>query len=125
MVPPMNIVRHIRRWFYIGSARTPAGRALLIEQFRILTSQIPVLYGVLVVDSISVAYVLPASLPWLMRFGVPGALLLISAIRMVYWLRLRSVAPTPEQALKKLFRMRILASALNAAFSVWTFMLFD
>src|ERR1700724_287831 len=48
---PMNIVRHIRRLFYIGSARTPAGRALLIEQFRILTSQIPVLYGVLIVDS--------------------------------------------------------------------------
>ena len=125
MVFPMNIVRFIRRWFYIGSARTPTGRALLIEQFRILTSQIPVLYGVLIVDSTSVAYVLPASLPWLMRFGVPGALLLISVIRMAYWLRLRSVAPTPEQALKKLFRMRILASALNAAFSVWTFMLFD
>ena len=125
MVFPMNIVRFIRRLFYIGSARTPTGRALLIEQFRILTSQIPVLYGVLIVDSSSVAYVLPPSLPWLMRFGVPGALLLISVIRMVYWLRLRSVAPTPEQALKKLFRMRILASALNAAFSIWTFMLFD
>ena len=121
----MNIVRHIRRWFYIGSAKTPAGRALLIEQFRILTSQIPVLYGVLIVDSTSVAYVLPASLPWLMRFGVPGALLLISVVRMVYWLRLRSVAPTPEQAFRSLFRMRFLASALNAAFSVWTFMLFD
>jgi diguanylate cyclase (GGDEF)-like protein/PAS domain S-box-containing protein len=121
----MNIVRHIRRLFYIGSARTPAGRALLIEQFRILTSQIPVLYGVLIVDSTSVAYVLPASLPWWLRFGVPGALLFISVIRMVYWLRLRSVVPTPEQALKSLFRMRILASALNAAFSVWTFTLFD
>ena len=121
----MNIVRHVRRWFYIGSAGTPAGRALLIEQFRILTSQIPVLYGVLIVDSTSVAYVLPTSLPWWLRLGVPGALLLISAARMIYWLRLRSVVPTPEQALKSLFRMRILASALNAAFSIWTFVLFD
>ena len=25
----MNIRRHFRRWFYIGSAQTPAGRALL------------------------------------------------------------------------------------------------
>jgi diguanylate cyclase (GGDEF)-like protein/PAS domain S-box-containing protein len=122
---PMNIVKHVRRWFYIGSAGTPAGRALLIEQFRILTSQIPILYGVLIVHSTSVAYVLPASLPWWLRLGVPGALLLISAARMIYWLRQRSVAPTPEQALKSLFRMRILASALNAAFSIWTFVLFD
>ena len=43
--------------------KTPAGRALLIEQFRILTSQIPVLYGVLIVESVSISYVLPASLP--------------------------------------------------------------
>ena len=59
----MNIRRYLRRWFYIGSAATPAGGALLIEQFRILTSQIPVLYAVLIVESVSVSYVLPASLP--------------------------------------------------------------
>ena len=39
----MKLRHRIRRWFYLGSAKTPAGRALLVEQFRILTSQIPVL----------------------------------------------------------------------------------
>ena len=106
----MNVRRYLRRWFYIGSAATPAGGALLIEQFRILTSQIPVLYGVLIVESVSVAYVLPASLPLWFRFGVPGALLLISVIRMIYWIKLRNVVPTAEQALKHLFKTRILAS---------------
>jgi diguanylate cyclase (GGDEF)-like protein/PAS domain S-box-containing protein len=121
----MSLVKEFRRWFYLGTARTPASRALLIEQFRILTSQIPVLYGVLIVESISIAYVLPGSLaPWF-RFGVPGALLLISAIRMVYWVRLRNIVPTPEQALTRLFKTRILACALNAVFSLWTLMLFD
>jgi diguanylate cyclase (GGDEF)-like protein/PAS domain S-box-containing protein len=121
----MRPLRKLRRWFYIGSVRTPTGRALLIEQFRILTNQIPVLYGVLIVESVSIAYVLPASLAWWFRFGVPGALLLISVIRMIYWVRLRSVSPTPEHALRHLFKMRFLASALNAAFSVWTLTLFD
>ncbi|MBR1228524.1 MULTISPECIES: bifunctional diguanylate cyclase/phosphodiesterase [unclassified Bradyrhizobium] len=121
----MNIRRYFRRWFYIGSAATPAGGALLIEQFRILTSQIPVLYGVLIVESVSVSYVLPASLPLWFRFGVPGALLLISVIRMIYWIKLRKVVPTAEQALKHLFKTRILASALNAVFAVWTLVLFD
>ena len=121
----MRPLRKLQRFFYIGSARTPAGRALLVEQFRILSSQIPVLYGVLIVDSVSIAYVLPASLPWWFRFGVPGALLVISVIRMFYWVRLRSVVPTPEQALQRLFKMRFLTSALNAAFSVWALSLFE
>jgi diguanylate cyclase (GGDEF)-like protein/PAS domain S-box-containing protein len=121
----MNIRRHLRRWFYIGSAQTPAGGALLIEQFRILTSQIPVLYGVLIVESVSVSYVLPSSLPRWFRFGVPGALLLISLIRMIYWVKLRWVVPSAEQALKHLFKTRILASALNAVFAIWTLVLFD
>jgi len=57
----MTLLQAIRRWFWLGDARTPAGRALLGEQFRILTSQVPVLYGVLIIDSLSIAYVLPAS----------------------------------------------------------------
>ena len=56
----MKLLSSIRRWFRIGNANTPAGRALLVEQFRILTSQIPVLYGVLIVDSNRIAFVQPA-----------------------------------------------------------------
>src|SRR3990170_8928247 len=100
----MSIGRYLQRLFYIGSAQTPAGRALLVEQFRILTSQIPVLYGVLIVESVSISYVLPASLPAWFRFGVPGALLLISVIRMFYWIKLRKVVPTAEEALKHLIK---------------------
>jgi diguanylate cyclase (GGDEF)-like protein/PAS domain S-box-containing protein len=121
----MKVLNRLRRWFRLGNARTPAGRALLIEQFRILTSQIPVLYGVLIVDSVSIAYVLPTSLPWWLRFGVPGTLLLVSAVRMVYWVKLRTVVPTAEQALKHLSKIRILAPALNAGFSLWTLVLFQ
>src|SRR5260370_9624390 len=100
---PTKVLKVFRRWFYLGNAETPVGRALLLEQFRILTSQIPVLYGVLIIDSISIAYVLPQSLPRWFRFGVPGALLLISMIRMTYWVRLRAAAPTADQELKHLF----------------------
>ncbi len=121
----MRVLSYITRWLYLGSTGTPAGRALLIEQFRILTSQIPVLYGVLIVDSISIAYVLPPTLPGWFRFGVPGALMLISVIRMIYWIKLRHVVPTAEEALRHLGKTRILASMLNAAFSVWTLTLFE
>lgn len=120
-------MRAFSRWLHLGlgNAGTPAGRALLVEQFRILTSQVPVLYGVLIVESLSVSYVLPSSLPLWFRFGAPSALVIVSAIRMFYWVRLRSVVPTPEQALQYLFKTRILASVINACFSVWTLVLFD
>jgi diguanylate cyclase (GGDEF)-like protein/PAS domain S-box-containing protein len=122
---PRKVLRTIRRWVYLGSASTPAGRALLIEQFRILTSQIPVLYGVLIINSVSIAYVLPASLPSWLRFAVPGALLFISIVRMVYWTRLRAVAASAEQALNHLFKTRILTAVLNAGFSFWALVLFQ
>ncbi len=121
----MKVLRKGGRWFRIGSVRTPRGRALLIQQSRILTSQIPVLYGVLIVESVSISYILPASLPVWFRFGAPGGLLLISLIRMVYWIKLRKAAPTAEAALKHLSKTRILASTLNAVFAVWTLVLFD
>src|SRR3984893_6477916 len=122
---PMKARKAVRRWFYLGNAKTPAGSALLIEQFRILTTQVPVLYGVLIINSMTISYVLPPSLPFWFRFGVTGLLLVSSASRIVYWVKLRGVTPTAEQALEHLFRTRILASALNAAFSCWALALFE
>lgn len=120
----MKVLKRVRRWFYLGNTTTPIGRALLVEQFRILANQVPVLYGVLIVESISIAYVLPASLNTWFRFGVPGGLVLLSAIRVAFWVRLRRVTLTPEQALRHLFKTRILVSTFNAVFSLWTLMLF-
>src|SRR5947209_20489238 len=105
----MKALKTAQRWFRLGNAKTPAGRALLIEQFRILTSQIPVLYGVLIIDSISLAYVLQPLLARWFRFGVPGALLLISTVRMLYRIKLRFAAPTAAQALQHIYNTRIQA----------------
>jgi diguanylate cyclase (GGDEF)-like protein len=121
----MTILSYVRNWLRVGETGTPAGRALLIEQYRILTSQIPVLYSVLIVDSISIAYVLPETLSWWFRFGVPGVLIAISAGRLAFWVKLGRITATAEQALRQLSRARVLASVLNAAFSVWALSLFD
>jgi diguanylate cyclase (GGDEF)-like protein len=121
----MKVLSYVRNWLRIGDTQTPAGRALLIEQYRILTSQVPVLHCLLIVDSISIPYVLPETLPWWFRFGVPGVLLTVSVIRLAFWVRLGQIVATAEQALRQLARARILASVLNAAFSVWTLTLFD
>ena len=121
----MTWLGNIRRWFKLGNAKRPASRALLLEQFRILTSQIPVLYCVTIVDSLSIAYVLPSSVGGTLRFGVPGLLLVVCVVRLVHWTRLRAVVPTPEQALSYLSRKRVVSAAVNAGFSAWALVLFE
>ncbi|HET7887178.1 MAG TPA: EAL domain-containing protein [Bradyrhizobium sp.] len=121
----MNTIGSIRRWFGIGNANGRAGRALLLEQFRILTSQIPILYCVTIVDTLSIAYILPSSTPWSLRFGLPGILLPVCAVRLVQWVKLRSKLPTPEEALGYLAFVRGGSTLVNGGFLIWTAILFQ
>lgn len=67
----MDLLSRICGALAVGSTTDPLGRSLLVEQFRVLHKQVPVLYAVLLIDSISVGLELPASIsPWL-RFAVP------------------------------------------------------
>jgi diguanylate cyclase (GGDEF)-like protein/PAS domain S-box-containing protein len=119
-----GLANTIRAWFAIGDADTPLARALLCEQFRRLTTQAPILYGVLVLDSISVAIVTPASLPWWLRFVFPGLLLSACIYRMTHWVRLRGYVPTPEVARAQLVKGRALTAILGVGFLTWTTALF-
>jgi diguanylate cyclase (GGDEF)-like protein/PAS domain S-box-containing protein len=121
----MKRISSIGRWFRLGNANRPASRALLLEQFRILTSQIPVLYCLTIVDSFSVAYTLPSSLSWSLRFGLPGILLPICAVRLVQWVQLRKMAPAPEEVLGYLALIRVGATLVNACFLAWALVLFE
>ena len=103
----MDLITRTRSLFAVGECTTPRGRALVCEQFRILTNQVPVLYAVLLLDSISVGFVLPSSVNGWLRFALPGALLTVSVIRMIQWIRMRGVELTPEEAYRFLARMRI------------------
>ncbi|SFQ28313.1 PAS domain S-box-containing protein/diguanylate cyclase (GGDEF) domain-containing protein [Bradyrhizobium sp. Ghvi] len=110
--------------FSIGSTTDPLGRSLLVEQFRVLRKQVPVLYAVLLIDSISVGLVLPSTVsPWL-RFALPAALLAVCLVRLIQWLRLSCAEFTPEEAFRQLARTRLVAVVLNAGFVLWILALF-
>lgn len=120
----MRLLSRTRSVFSIGSTTDPLGRSLLVEQFRVLRKQIPVLYAVLLVDSISVGLVLPSSVtPWL-RFAMPAALFSICLVRLIQWVRLNGVEFTPEEAFRQLARARLMAIVLNAGFVLWILALF-
>ncbi|MFB6463890.1 EAL domain-containing protein [Bradyrhizobium tunisiense] len=120
----MGIFARFRTAFSVGDLTDPLGRSLLVEQFRVLRQQVPVLYAVLLVDSISVGLVLPSTVsPWL-RFALPAALLAICLVRLVQWIRLRRSDFTPEEAYRELVRTRLVAVVLNAGFVFWILALF-
>jgi diguanylate cyclase (GGDEF)-like protein/PAS domain S-box-containing protein len=124
MTTATRVLKTIGDWFAIAEATAPLDRALLREQFRVLTSQVPILYGILVLDSISVAVLLPSNSAWWLRFAFPGALMVASVFRMLHWLTLRRHIPTPEQARAHLSRGRILTTVLSVGFSIWAVALF-
>ncbi|WP_225707785.1 hypothetical protein [Bradyrhizobium cenepequi] len=120
----MSLFARLRTAFSVGDLTDPLGRSLLMEQFRVLRKQVPVLYTVLLVDSISVGLVLPSTVsPWL-RFALPAALLAICLLRLVQWIRLKGIDFTPEEAYRGLVRTRLVAVVLNAGFVFWILALF-
>ncbi|MCK1620782.1 EAL domain-containing protein [Bradyrhizobium sp. 159] len=115
----MDLLSRMRGVFSVGNTTDPLGRSLLVEQFRVLRKQVPVLYAVLLIDSISVGLVLPSTVsPWL-RFGVPAGLLAICLVRLVQWARMNGADFTPEQAFRQLARTRLVAIVLNTGFVLW------
>ncbi|WP_312015462.1 EAL domain-containing protein [Bradyrhizobium manausense] len=108
----------------MGDSTDPLGRALLVEQFRVLRRQVPVLYAVLLIDSISVGLVLPQSVSGGLRFALPTALLAVCLLRLVQWLRFKAIDFTPEQAHRELRKTRRVAVFLNAGFVLWILALF-
>jgi len=120
----MNMLKRLRDAFSVGGTDDPLGCSLLVEQFRMLRRQIPVLYTVLLVDTISVGLVLPSTVsPWL-RFALPGALLVACVIRMLQWILMKSADLTPAEARRQLVKVRTIAVGLNLGFVLWILALF-
>jgi diguanylate cyclase (GGDEF)-like protein/PAS domain S-box-containing protein len=120
----MGVLTRAREIFSAGDVTDPLGRSLLVEQFRMLRKQVPVLYAVLLVDSLSVGLVLPSTISAWLRFGLPAALLGACLVRLIQWLNMRGLEFNPEQALAQLGRTRVIAVLLNAGFAIWIVALF-
>ncbi|MDD1532381.1 MULTISPECIES: EAL domain-containing protein [unclassified Bradyrhizobium] len=120
----MGFFARLRDAFAIGDTTDPLGRSLLVEQFRVLRKQVPVLYAALLVNSISVGLLLPSTVsPWL-RFALPAALLVACLFRLVQWLRLKKEDFTAEEAYRELVRARLATVVISSSFVIWILALF-
>ncbi|MCK1288962.1 EAL domain-containing protein [Bradyrhizobium sp. 44] len=111
--------------FSVGRLTTAVDRALLVEQFKVLRKQVPVLYAVLLLDSFSVAWVLPENCSLWLRFALPAFLMAICIVRMAQWVRMRAREVSPEEAFRSLSRMRIFAAVLTGGYVCWILALME
>ncbi|MFP4593178.1 MAG: GGDEF-domain containing protein, partial [Ralstonia sp.] len=98
---------------------------LLKAQYHALSRQLPMMYFILITSSWAVAMAFLWHAPAWLTVGIPAALTLGCAIRVVHWWRSRRIEPTPEFAHRVLTRTNRLASVIAIAFTSWSLMLFE
>ncbi|MGY3342722.1 MULTISPECIES: EAL domain-containing protein [unclassified Bradyrhizobium] len=120
----MGFFARFRESFAVGDANDRFGASLLVEQFRVLRQQVPVLYAALLVNSISVGLLLPNTVSAWLRFALPAALLAACFFRIAQWLRLKKTDFTAAEAYGELEKVRLAAIVLSSGFVIWILALF-
>jgi diguanylate cyclase (GGDEF)-like protein len=103
---------------------TAAGQAVLQEQFRTLSKQIPVMYGSLLVNSCFLGFATYPTAPAWLSIGVPAILAVVVALRIAMWLRRRHMTPDVHQ-IRRFLQVTLVAGSLLAFFfGAWGQLLF-
>ena len=105
--------------------RVPADNPELMRaQFAAFSKQIPLLYFILIVNSLAVTYTfLPLAPGWL-TVGVPALLCALAGIRTVWWLRQGERVLTDAEVLRNLRLTNRIAAPIGVLFTGWSFLLF-
>lgn len=93
---------------------------LLVAQYQELKRQVPLLYALLSVNALAVAYTHLDHAPVWMTCWIPGFLVLISIARMISWLLQSRICSDANVALGRLRRTIVLGSILAAAYIGWS-----
>lgn len=103
----------------------PAGDAdLLKAQFRVLSSQIPLIYAILLINTWAIAFTFMAVAPVWLTTWVPAGLTALCGIRLAGWLRSRRRISSAEAAHKALTRANLVAFVLTAGLTLWALALY-
>jgi diguanylate cyclase (GGDEF)-like protein len=105
---------------------TPAARIeLRRSQYRAFLQQVPLLYAVLIVNTVAVAVTHFAVAPLYLSLYVPLLLCLFCAVRVALWLRSRRVALTDDALARRLRSTVWMVSVMGAAFTAWALSLYQ
>ena len=107
-----------------GHEESERNRAILVEQFAALRQQVPLMYAMMFVDSVFLAFAAHGTVsPW-WSLGMPALLAVLSAIRAAFWMRHRSFTPRPELIPHYLRSTIVVAAVLSCGFGGWGLLLY-
>lgn len=105
--------------------RVPADNPELTRaQFEAFSKQIPLLYFILITNSLAVAFTYVPLAPAWLTMAVPAGFSLLCAFRMIWWLRQRHLTLSDEEILHNLRVTNLLAVILGVLFTAWSFQLY-
>ncbi|MCX8475982.1 MAG: EAL domain-containing protein [Sphingomonas sp.] len=99
-------------------------RAILVEQFRALRKQVPLMYALMFFDAAFLSYASHGYVSPYWSLGMPGALALLCAARTLFWLHRRSFVPHPDAIPRYLLGTTIFAALLSLGFGGWGLVLY-
>jgi diguanylate cyclase (GGDEF)-like protein len=115
-------VQRFWRLLDIGEESTAFGRALLVERYRALQRQIPLLYLIALANFLGLH--LSASGQIDQVWHPANLLSLIVLVRLVHWVRTRRRTLAPEAILAELRKTWVIAAVFSGLFSYWAIQLF-
>lgn len=107
----------------IGEAQTAFGRALLQERYGTLQRQIPLLYGIALVNFLGLLFASGAA--GFSYFSPANLLVLFVMVRLVHWVRTLGRRLPPERIMIELRRTLILSALFSIGFAYSAINLFD
>ncbi|TNC49191.1 EAL domain-containing protein [Rubellimicrobium rubrum] len=112
----MQMAKRILGWLTLRSVDPD----LAVAQYRQVQRQIPMLYALLSVNAVAVAYTHLGVAPGWMTIWVPAVLVTVSLVRLVTWTRRPQHVADAGQALHMLRRTTVLGSVLAIAYIAWS-----
>jgi diguanylate cyclase (GGDEF)-like protein len=104
--------------------RVPTDPDLTRAQFDAFSRQIPLLYFILITNTIAVAYTYVPLAPASLSMIVPAVLTAVTGLRTLWWLRQRHVVRSDADILRNLRLTNWIAAPIAAGFTAWSFALY-
>ena len=104
------------RWF----TQVGTDPDLAVSQATNLQRQVPLLYGLLLINSMAVAITHRTQAPIALTVSVPAVLFTVSVVRMIHWFRAsRNGMTTPAAAKRQLQLVTLVAAPIAVAYTAW------
>ncbi|HEX2018723.1 MAG TPA: EAL domain-containing protein [Aurantimonas sp.] len=109
-------------WLTMPAA--PRNPALLQAQAAAFSRQVPLMYAIVILNTLGVAWSHLGAAPWTLTLLVPSILCASSILRLVAWWRRRNIYIDPERARAMLKSTLVFAAVLGVGFTAWALSLF-